>query len=149
MSNCRVGEGAEDEDDILTEPALPVYKKTDSFVNPGYGSMDNPKTAFAEKGQNGVVKTENGGLKVENGWVQDEGKNTYVNPAMDQAAYGATIVPMESVGQSKFIGNYYHKNLKNWDTRKFAVIALKCEQCGFTLSNPSKNADGIVKKCRS
>ena len=59
----RVGEGAEDDDDITTEPAVPTYKKTDSFVNPGYGSMDKHKIAFGEDAtQNGVVKTENGGL---------------------------------------------------------------------------------------
>ena len=36
--------------------------------------------------------------------MQGGEKGAYVNPAMDQAAYGSAIVPMESVGQSKFIG---------------------------------------------
>ena len=108
-----MGEGAEDDDDLTAEQAIPTYKKTDSFVNPGYGSIDKPKVAFGEEaGQNGVVKAENGGLngglKGENNFVPDGGKGAYVNPAMDQAAYGATIVPMESVGQSKFIGKYFY-----------------------------------------
>ena len=36
----------------------------------------------------------------------------HVAPAMDQAAYGSAIVPMESVGQSKFIGKYCIAPLK-------------------------------------
>ena len=38
---------------------------------------------------------------------------------------------IQSLGWLQYLAN--RKIPKNWDTRKFAVITLKAEQCGFSL----------------
>lgn len=115
----KVGEGAEDEEDIPTDKALPTYKRTESFTNPNYGStnsMNKPKIAFAEEAkETGTVKY----------GAVDGGMNGIVNQGMDHTNNGATngqsVVPMDIIDQNQYIS--YNK-----DVMKNTGLTLMCQQ---------------------
>lgn len=115
----KVGEGAEDEEETSKDPAGPTYKKTQSFINPNYGStnsMDKPKIAFAEETKE-TDKLKNGALDVQ--------MNGIMNKGMDYTKTGATngdsVVSMESIDQNQYIS--YNKNI-----HKNTGFALMCQQ---------------------